>query len=773
MTDTDLNEPNTPLAVEESSKTYPIDPDTFYWTYQALNVLFKFLKLKVNVHGDDTAWQDGQIFLFNHFARFEAVIPQYIIYQKTNKLSRSIATKELFSGDELMSRYLLNLGGIPNDADNLMYLVSNDILHHHKLVAFPEGGIVKDRQVLDTKGRYRIYSRSGDRRRELHTGAAVIALTIAIFKSSVRQLLSANKLEQISNWATEMGFSDPQQLIQISQQDTLITPCNITFYPLRIKDNTVTKVVNFLQTDLKQRISEELLIEGNLLLKETDMDIQLCEPIIVEQYWSRWEDTVASMLVKHSTLSLEKLINTVRKESTWGQQLFSMAHRRNAIKIRDRYMHAMYAAVTINIAHIAASLFTHFVEQNKVHINRKKLHQLLYVCTKLLQKTDTLNFHETLLDPNIYRNILFKNTDSFDQFLRSMYSAELICKSGAYYQFTGILNQQNDFDSIRHKNPLAVYANEVAPIDEVQQAIQDSLSFKLNKRLHDFAQMLFDDELLEHLWDLEAFKEEKHQAIKPLQSVITLGQPFIIKPDPQNGECVVLVHGLLSTPEEVKGLAEKLSKQGYIVIAPRLKGHGTSPWDLHQRCWQDWRQSVQQSIKIAQCYSKKVHLVGFSSGALLALMLTANKANHIVSVTACSTPIDFKDPLINLVKVTHSANKIINKLTGIDGIFPFQENSPEHPHINYKHVPIASINQLLQLISKTKPRLKRIQCPVLLIHADNDPVVATSSMQLLLNSIDPSVLSYQWINSNRHGILFENTDNTHQKVIDFICKHTK
>ena len=110
---------------------------------------------------------------------------------------------------------------------------------------------------------------------------------------------------------------------------------------------------------------------------------------------------------------------------------------------------------------------------------------------------------------------------------------------------------------------------------------------------------------------------------------------------------------------------------------------------------------------------------------------------------------------------------------GIEGIFPFQESSPEHPHINYRHVPIAAINQLLQLIQKTKPRLKKIQCPVLVLQADNDPIIDSSSMQVLLSSLNPSVLNYQWISSGRHGILFENTSNTQQIITDFICKQAK
>lgn len=754
-----------------NEKAYPIDPDTFYWTYQALKVLFKFLKLNINTHGDEKSWADGNIFLFNHFTRFEAVIPQYLIYKKTKALTHSIATKELFA-DELISKYLVNLGGIPTDADNLMFHVSKDIFNDIKLIAFPEGGIVKDRRVLDNKGRYRIYSRSHDKRRKLHTGPAVIGLTIAIFKASVRKLHEQDDFEKISLWAAEIGLDSPQQLIDVSQQPTLIIPCNITFYPLRVKENHLTKGLKLLQKKLNKRLSEELLIEGNLLLKDTDMDIQILEPIVIEEYWSRWETTITSLLVDHSQYSLSELFNREHKKNTWGNHIYAMAHRHNAVKIRDAYMQSIYSGVTINIAHIASSLFIHFVKQQSRHVNKKKFHELLYVSTKLLQQQQQLNAHinthKTLEEPDIYRNILFKNTKGFDQFLRSIYAAELIEKKGGYYKFTELLSKTEGFDAIRIQNPIAVYANEVAPIPQVAAVINNALSFKLNTRQHELAEMLFEDELIEHQRDTVDYQKEHYKTINQAQSITRPTAPYLLKPKKHNSECVILIHGLLSSPGELSSLAKKISHQGYIVLGTRLKGHGTSPWDLHRCQWQDWQQSVRQSIKIAHCYTKKIHLVGFSSGSLLALHFAANKHFDFTSVTACSTPIYFKDPLISLIKIADKTNKLVKTLTGAEGALPFKKNNPEHPHINYKHIPISSVHELLKLVDVTKRRLKKIACPVYLLQSDNDPVVDQSSMGYLLNAINGNVKQYDWVTSNRHGILFENTDNCHQKILTFI-----
>ncbi|ORU90992.1 MAG: acyltransferase [Cycloclasticus sp. symbiont of Poecilosclerida sp. N] len=758
---------------KKESEQHKINPNTYRWTYHAMNTLFKVFNLTIRVNGNKSAWQHGNIFLFNHFARFESLIPQFLIYKETGLYSRSIASKELFA-DNVFGRYLSELGGIPNDADKLMYLVSKDILQQQKLVAFPEGGIVKDRQILDNKGRYRIYSRSRNERRKLHTGPAVMALAIAIFKQAVRDIHKQADHKLLSKWAQELGYKSTQELVLACQQPTVIIPCNITFYPLRISDNALKKSVQFFVDNLHQRLSEELLIEGNFLLKNTDMDIHLGEPIIAEDYWTKLESAITTAFVKKPDLVLSEIFNNVQNDDTWDGFLFRLSYQRNAHKIRDDYMHAIYDNTTINIAHIAATLIIHFVEEGKTHINKRKLHHLIYCTIKILQKETKLNFHKTLKNPSIYRNLLMTKSNTFDQFLRGAYKAKLLESSGIYYNFKENITSTNDFDSIRLKNPIAVYANEVASIPALQKAIKNSLAFRFNKKLDAFAKMRFEDEILEYHWDLAQFKEEKHQQINRKQSISEQSAlPYILKPENHNGQCVVLIHGLLSSPAELKRLGDKLYKLNYIVIGCRLKGHGTSPWDLHERTWQDWQQSVRQSIKIAHCYTKYIHLVGFSSGSLLALMVAANRNLHISSVTACSTPVIFKDPLIPFTTATHLTNKIIKKLSGSEGILPFKDNDPEHPHINYHHTPIAAIHQLLILIKKTTARLKKIKCPTLFMQGDNDPVIDSSSMAKLSKHIPKSLLNLHWVNSNRHGILHENTENCQQKVIDFINAQNK
>jgi len=760
------------LITKQVIKAHQISASAYRWTHRAMRLLLNVLKLSINTHTKESSWAAGDIFLFNHFARFETFIPQYLIYQETGLYSRSIASKELFS-DRLWGRFLRKLGGIANDTDSLMYLVSKDILLGYKLIAFPEGGIVKDRRSIDKKGHYSVYSRTQHERRKLHTGAAVIALGITIFKSVVRSLNDSGEQKTLSLWAKELGFKNMDLMVEACQKPTCLVPCNITFYPLRVKTNILKGAATFFFQHIRKRFNEELVIEGNLLLKKTDMDIQLGQAIIIEDYWTKLESSIATAFIKKSNLSLSDILNSAHQNSDWSKQLFRLSYQRNTRKIRDAFMHQIYSHVTINIAHIASTVIMHLLADKKTVCSKRHFHMMVYISIKLLQKNAQLYFHKTLKNPSIYRAVLTMKSTEFNQFLRGTYHTKLLIDDGENYIFNEKICVKNNFDTIRIQNPIAVYSNEVKPIPQVREAVREALHFNNDAQCTELSAFFFDDELREFRWDRSDYLSQQFERINQQQCIDEeAAKPYLLIPKLSNGQSIILTHGLLSTPSEIRGLATKLHVLGYTVIGCRLKGHGTSPWDLHQKHWQDWQLSLKQSIKIAMGYSSNIHLVGFSTGGLLSLMMAGNPKAPIKSVVSCGTPLEIKNPRILLAKTGHFSNLAIKKITRFHGL-PFKKNIPEHPHINYQHLPLSAITQLLMLIESTKRHLKRIQCPTLIIHADNDPVASPTSMKLLLDGIQQKFRSHLWVSSARHGILYENTDNCQQSIIDFIKQQHK
>ncbi len=232
--------------------------------------------------------------------------------------------------------------------------------------------------------------------------------------------------------------------------------------------------------------------------------------------------------------------------------------------------------------------------------------------------------------------------------------------------------------------------------------------------------------------------------------------------------CVVLVHGFLASPREVGDFGRRLADAGFTAIGVRLKGHGTSPWDLRERSWQDWLASVRRGFDIAAAYADRVCIVGFSTGGALALRLAAERPPKLAGICAISVPIKFQNKNMLFVPLVHGANKLVGWVSSLEGVWPFRENDSEHPEINYRHMPIRSLYELRQLVADLEKHLPRVQCPILLIQGDNDPVVVPVSAQIVYDAVASLDKSLVTVTSSRHGILYEDIDSTQQRVADFV-----
>jgi len=59
-----------------------IDTTLYNSSVKVFNTVKKMLGVKMKLHAD-TQIQQGDIFLFNHFSRFETFIPQFLIFEET------------------------------------------------------------------------------------------------------------------------------------------------------------------------------------------------------------------------------------------------------------------------------------------------------------------------------------------------------------------------------------------------------------------------------------------------------------------------------------------------------------------------------------------------------------------------------------------------------------------------------------------------------------------------------------------------------------------
>ena len=247
-----------------------------------------------------------------------------------------------------------------------------------------------------------MFSRSAGERRKHHNGAARLAVGLQIFKFAIHQHAARGQRPVLQSWADELGLPSVDALINNARRPVTIVPANITFYPLRISDNILRRGAELLPGKLSQRAVEELIIEGNILLKATDMDINLAEGIRVDQAFGWFERPVASMLAR-GLPDLGAIFDIEYLEHGLARRSATRAVRISINRLRDRYMQKIYSCATVNLSHLASCILLDLAESGEREIAEPHFRRALYLAIKHVQKHDEVRLHRGLCDPWRYQ----------------------------------------------------------------------------------------------------------------------------------------------------------------------------------------------------------------------------------------------------------------------------------------------------------------------------------------------------------------------------------
>ena len=406
-------------------------------------------------------------------------------------------------------------------------------------------------------------------------------------------------------------------------------------------------------------------------------------------------------------------------------------------------MASIYQNTMVNYDHLIAYILKYYPGQK---LSLFGLAQRLYLAAEAVTELKSLSLHAGLLQDQCLQ--LCRNYQTvLAGFL------EVARRSGAVEVEGDVIHLQRpaiktlfDFHSIRRENPYQVILNEVEylrPLTRRVRLIAEhsrwSVRWRLRRKFLRIAKQEFDS-------DYEAYWREGESKPKNIGAPI-----FYRKLRPRAG--ILLVHGYLAAPEEVRPLAQYLHQQGYTVFAPRLRGHGTSPEDLALRTWEDWLQSVERGYMILANSAKDVVLGGFSMGAGLALLAATNMLYKVKAVFAINCAMRLRRRTAKLAPAVVLWNKLVDKLVKDEGRRHFVPNEPENPHINYFRNPISGVKELMELMEQLSLRLDRIKVPALLIQSSGDPVVHPEGSKELYENLGSEDKELVMFNSDRHGIL--------------------
>jgi esterase/lipase/1-acyl-sn-glycerol-3-phosphate acyltransferase len=694
-------------------------------TKLALNALIKYANADIRMHDTEIIPAQPCIFAINHFTRMETFFMPYLLNKITGNDILSLAHHSLFVGSfgTLMSK----CGAISTkDPSRDRLMISGLLKGDAHCMIFPEGQMIKDKKLVE-KGKYMIYNT--DIRRPPHTGTGILALRAEFFRLKLRHFIETSNMDGIDEIRKAFDLGGDREIEKIITLETHIVPVNITYFPIRARTNIINSIASRFVDKLPERIEEELEVEGTMLVDGVDIDINFGRPISVKEY----------LLSGKSAGKLRSGLSYASPESMKKELSF----HRQALDLMYRYMDSIYGMTTVNHDHIFSYLLTKY-RKNRMSIDELKNRAFLAI--QAIQKTAMHSHHTFLMKKQGY--LLTDDAHAhYTSFIETAKSDGLITEKGGYlYKNADRFSKINEFHTIRKDNILEVLKNEIEPLHNVVRKLDRVLlypswlvRYKIRNQYLDL-----DRDIFERDYQKYHIKNES----KPPE----IGRPFYLK-RLFNRRGVLLIHGYMAAPEEVRKLGEYLHGRGYTVYGVRLRGHGTAPEDLQSREWPEWYESVNRGYVVLKNTVPRMAIGGFSTGAGLALLQASVKKDCFAGIFSINAPLRINNIASKLASTIVGWNSFLDRLHLRRGKMEFVTNDPENRHINYFRNPVRGVAQLEKLMGEVEKALPRLEIPALVVQGSNDPVVNPVSGPEIFEKIGTRKKELCRLYADRHGII--------------------
>ncbi|MCO4781573.1 MAG: alpha/beta fold hydrolase [Candidatus Cloacimonetes bacterium] len=682
---------------------------------------FKYLSpATINWEGQENVPKNPTLFVANHYTRIETAILPYILFMITGKQVTVLADQQFFFG--LFGKWLRICGAYPIQDKNRNTQIIGDLMTgKSNWVIFPEGSMIKNKKTFQDG---RLALNCPDRTGPPHTGAATLALKAEIFKRSYLTAVQNNDLETMKYYQDKYSFSGPEDVIE---KPVVLCPVNISYSPLRTEEHFFPKFIRKRFPNLGQRAVEEMEVEVPLLFsKKAVIDHYFAEPVHLDEY--------VSYLMK-----LKTDIKGVFSEESLNNVILDWQKR----GLTDDTMKKVYDNNYINIDQIFSTAMRTF-KGNEIHINT--LTNAIYLAASEIKSNPNFRKHHTL-----FGNITHLIADQDYQPLKEILDIGIKEKSVHLEDEILHIDHENlanmhHFHSIRMLNKLAVFANELEPVVDAVRIIESYI----NQDSDTIAQLTIKTLIAQCSREfVKDFQEHSSTTTAPPEESFPI---YLEAEDNQIG--IVLTHGYLASPEQVRPLAEYLHSLGYTVFCPRLRGHGTNPEDLKERSLEDWYHNIERGIGVIKNNCKQYILMGYSLGAILSLLCASKKGDKVAGLVCINPAYSPKSLDHHLVEPTSLLNKLYNKFYDKDLVKDKIDVDENHDYPFYQHTFVKNLNQIKKAVRQTKKKLNDIKANTLILQSINDPLFNSSGAKKIHKAIQSNENQLSLLDSSEHDILY-------------------
>jgi len=201
---------------------------------------------------------------------------------------------------------------------------------------------------------------------------------------------------------------------------------------------------------------------------------------------------------------------------------------------------------------------------------------------------------------------------------------------------------------------------------------------------------------------------------------------------------VLLLHGMSDSPYSLRALGEALNSRGYQVIGLRLPGHGTAPSGLTRVTWQDMAAAATLAIEHleASLGSRPIHIIGYSTGASLALDYTLNAVEEAGAMVPASLVLISPAIRIHSGGALAGFKNSLSVLPGLDGLAylsvmaefdPYKYNSFATNAGAQVHRITRDVDRRLKVLAQNPEAVGKLP-PILVLKSTVDSTVTTDAV---------------------------------------------
>lgn len=220
-------------------------------------------------------------------------------------------------------------------------------------------------------------------------------------------------------------------------------------------------------------------------------------------------------------------------------------------------------------------------------------------------------------------------------------------------------------------------------------------------------------------------------------------------PTPQKSPYVIVyLHGFSASPKEISPVVETVAgKMKFNAYLPRLAGHGLQNGLMEELTADELFQDAEEAYQIGRQLGEKVILIGTSTGATLALWLSARHPD-VAGLVLISPNLGIRDPR-GFLAAGPLGYWIARTVVG-----PFHEWKPKHAGQEDFWTTRYSINgvRVMTDVVREVQRLNftALQQPVLVLWTDRDSVVDVQKAVALLRTMPSEKKFFQAIDTDEH-----------------------